>query len=105
MKSIALLLGSTILCTPFSANPQVNGHSVPEGRAVDCDNGGVISRALEKLRPGETLLISGTCAENVELGDDLRHVTLDGRGSGAISAPLATVDALRIYGDQVTVRG
>lgn len=82
-----------------------NGKSVPGGRAVDCDRGGIIMKALEKLRPGDTLFISGACAENIEVGDSFHHITLDGGGTGAISAPDPTLDALRIYGDQVTVRG
>lgn len=106
MKTNALLLlGLTTLWAPLNAHSQPNGHSVDEGRAVDCDNGGVIMQALEKLRPGDTLLISGTCRENVEISDGFHHITLEGKGAGAINAPLNTLDALRIYGDQITVRG
>src|SRR5262245_22775268 len=68
--------------------PDANGKSVTGGRAVDCDAAGVIMRALEKLRPGDTLSISGACAQNVQ-----------------ISEQDAAIDALRIYGDRVTVRG
>ena len=105
MKTNALLLLGLTLTAPLPAYPQINGHSVEEGRAVDCDNGGVLAQAIQKLRPGDTLLISGTCRENVEIGETLRHITLEGNGVGAINAPDNTVDALRIYGDQVTVRG
>ena len=64
-----------------------NGKSVTGGRAVECDAAGVIMRALEKLRPGDTLFISGVCAQSV-----------------GVSEPDATIDALRIYGDRVMVR-
>src|SRR5688572_12258333 len=106
MKAIAFLLFAfPITWVSSAAQAQANGHSVPGGRAVDCDSGGVIMQALEKLRSGETLFISGTCMENVEVSDDFKHITLDGAGRGAISAPNPTIDALRIYGDQITVRG
>jgi parallel beta-helix repeat protein len=82
-----------------------NGQSVVGGRAVDCDNGGIIMRALEKIRPGDTLFISGVCVENVEVSDRFHHITLDGEGTGAIRAADPTVDALRIYGDQIAVLG
>jgi parallel beta-helix repeat protein len=82
-----------------------SGHSVEGGRAVDCSQGASITDALGKLRRGDTLFISGICAENVEVGDHFHHITLDGGGTGMISAPDPAVDALRIYGDQVTVRG
>ena len=70
------------------SQPTANGESVTGGRAVNCDVAGAVMRALEKLRPGETLLISGVCAQNVGVGE--RD---------------ATTDALRNYGDRVTVRG
>jgi hypothetical protein len=69
------------------SHPGANGESVT-GRAVDCDAAGVVMRALEKLRPGDTLFISGVCAQNV-----------------GVSERDATIDALRIYGDRVTARG
>jgi parallel beta-helix repeat protein len=107
MKAIVFLNGLTAawLIAAVPANAGENGNSVAGGRAVDCDKGGVIMKALEKIGPGETLFISGVCAENVEVGDGFRHITLDGGGTAAISAPDPTLDALRIYGDQVTVRG
>lgn len=82
-----------------------NGHSVPGGRAVDCGQGGSIMRALDKLVPGDTLFIIGICAENVEITDRFHNIIFDGGGTAAINAPDATVDALRIYGDQITVKG
>ena len=62
--------------------------SVTGGGAVECDAAGMIMRALEKLRPGDTLSVSGVCAQDV-----------------GVSEADATIDALRIYGDRVTVRG
>ncbi|HJY76822.1 MAG TPA: hypothetical protein VKE95_09325 [Burkholderiales bacterium] len=71
-----------------ASHPAANGESVTGGRAVDCDAAGAVMRALEKLRPGETLFISGVCAQNV-----------------GVSERDATIDALRTYRDRVTVRG
>jgi len=65
-----------------------NRKSLSGGNAVECEAAGVIMRALEKLRPGDTLFVSGVCAQNV-----------------GVSEPDATIDALRIYGDRVMVRG
>jgi len=65
-----------------------NRKSVTGGRLVECDAAGVIMRALEKLRPGDTLFVSGVCAQDV-----------------GVTEADATIDALRIYGDRVTVRG
>ena len=64
------------------------GNSATAGRAVDCDAARAIMRALERLRPGDTLFISGVCAENI-----------------GVRERDATIDALRSYSDRVTVRG
>ena len=72
---------------PDDRPPGASGESVT-GRAIDCDAAGAVMRALEKLRPGETLSISGVCAQNLGVGE---------------RDP--AVDALRDYRDRVTVRG
>src|ERR1043166_6423723 len=51
------------------SHPGADGESVTGGRAVDCDAAGAVMRALEKLRPGETLSISGACAQNLGGGE------------------------------------
>jgi len=102
MKVTALLALSGLITVGFMAplpgeargpnsdgsHPGANGESVTGGRAVDCDAAGAVMRALEKLRPGETLSISGVCAQNLGVGE--RD---------------AAIDALRNYRDRVTVRG
>jgi parallel beta-helix repeat protein len=108
MKTIVVFLHGLTAAWLVGALPAKggeNGKDVAGGRAVNCDDGGAIMRALQKIRPGETLFVSGTCTENVEVGDRFHDITLDGGGVGAISAPDPSIDALRIYGDQVTVRG
>src|SRR5262245_59849540 len=68
-----------------------NGKGLTGGRAVECDAATVIMRALQKLRPGETLIISGICAKNVEVDDRFLRITADGSGTGVINAPDATI--------------
>jgi parallel beta-helix repeat protein len=75
---------------------------------VDCDKErpGALQRAIDAARPGQTILVSGTCNENVFIlpGKDL--ITLDGGGQGTIHGPDATVNTLQIRGPRgITVRG
>ena len=65
-----------------------NRKSVTDGRPAECDAAEVVMRALEKLRPGDTLSISGVCAQDV-----------------GVREADATIDAPRVYGDRVTIRG
>jgi parallel beta-helix repeat protein len=74
-------------------------------RHVDCDNGGSISKALRRAPQGANLLVSGVCVENVEVPEGVLGVTLDGQGTATIRAADPSLDAVRIYGDGITVRG
>src|SRR5688572_23538168 len=53
---------------------------------VDCNNGGAIEAALRKLRPGDALLVQGTCRENVLIQSEINGIAIDGQGRATISA-------------------
>jgi hypothetical protein len=75
-----------------------------ETRSVDCDAGGSITEALTTLKPGDTLLVSGTCVENVEIAGQTGQfdgITLDGQGTATIRGADSSLDDLRL----ATVRG
>ena len=63
-----------------------------------------IGQAIKTLKPGDTLLVSGTCDENVDIGAEVHGVTLDGQGSAAINGSSAA-SAVNIRGTGVTIRG
>ena len=46
---------------------------------VDCDAGSTIAGALNSLKPGDTLLVSGTCKEQVTVSAEIQRITLDGQ--------------------------
>jgi len=46
---------------------------------VDCSSG-TLQAALEKAKPGDTLLVSGTCKENLVIYEEVARITLDGQG-------------------------
>ena len=63
--------------------------------AVDCDAGNTIAAALGNVKPGDTVLVSGTCKEQVSVPPEIARITLDGQkkttiqhpGSGTASVP------------------
>ena len=68
-------------------------------RLVDCRAGDTIGEALTatpSLKPGDTLLVSGTCVENVEI--TLDGITLDGQGSATLRGADSSRDTLRFVG-------
>jgi hypothetical protein len=75
---------------------------------VDCgkEQSGALQRAIDRAQAGQTIVVTGTCYENVAIPPGKDLITLDGGGSGAIHGPDSTVNTLQIRGPRgVTVKG
>lgn len=72
---------------------------------VTCGPKETIGNALKKLKPGDTLLVSGTCNESVEIGAELTRIILDGQGKATISGPDKNTPAITVLGREVTIKG
>ena len=55
--------------------------------SVDCDAGNTITAALGNVRPGDTVLVSGSCKEQVSFAPELVRITLDGQKKTTIQHP------------------
>lgn len=72
---------------------------------VDCDAGEKIQQKIALAKPGDTVLVSGTCRENLAISSEVVRITLDGQGKAVIQAPGTTADAIFIRGKDITVKG
>ena len=75
---------------------------------VDCDTGGTIMGALANVKPGDTVLVSGTCKEHVNIAPELVRITLDGQKKTTIQypgTPAASPHALYNRGKEITIKG
>jgi len=72
---------------------------------VTCGPKETIGNALKKLKPGDTLLVSGTCNENVEISAELSRITLDGQGKATVNGPDAKTNTITVLGREVTIKG
>jgi parallel beta-helix repeat protein len=80
----------------------------PSGTAtvnVNCNTGGAIGPTLGQLKPGDVLLVQGTCRENVVIDAAINGITIDGQGNATISAPDARQPAVQVLGREVTIKG
>jgi nitrous oxidase accessory protein NosD len=93
------LLGAALLVGLWAST----GVTGPE--SLTCGAGKTLGERLLKLKPGETLLVSGTCKEHVVIPEALHDVTLDGQGSTTIDAQDAAAAAVTIRGRGITLRG
>jgi parallel beta-helix repeat protein len=69
-----------------------------------CGRNRTIGEAVKTLKPGDTLLVSGTCNENVSLDQEVQRITLDGQGSATINGA-ATGNTVTVTGLGITIRG
>jgi parallel beta-helix repeat protein len=101
----AVLVSSPTLGTgTFAGEPQ----QVNQGWAqVDCDKepAGALQRAIDRARTGDSILITGTCNENVTIPIGTDRLTLDGGGSGTVNGVDPAVNTIQIRGPRgITVR-
>ena len=69
-----------------------------------CGSQRTISEALRQLNPGDALLVSGACNENVVIPEDVVNVILDGQGTATINARDAGDPAINVRGSGITIR-
>jgi parallel beta-helix repeat protein len=97
MKKLVLLAG---LC--FSAWGQ--GATI----TVDCDTGATIMGALANVKPGDAVMVSGTCNEHVNVAPEIARITIDGQKKTTIRHPggqQLSPHAVYIRGKEITMKG
>ena len=73
---------------------------------IDCDAGDTIGGSLGKVRPGDTLLVSGTCNENLIVQQEVSRLTLDGQGRATINGGAADkTHTVIVRGKRIDFRG
>jgi parallel beta-helix repeat protein len=76
-------------------------------RRVDCDKApaGTLQKAINAANPGDTILASGTCQENVTIPLGKDEITLDGAGAAAIAGSDSTRPTVLVRGKDITIKG
>jgi parallel beta-helix repeat protein len=75
---------------------------------VDCDAGNTITAAVASAKPGDTVLVSGTCKEQVSIAPELARITLDGQKKTTIQHPggsSPSPHALYNRGKEIIIKG
>jgi len=97
--NITLVLAAIFLCV----SPSV-GRAHGDKHTLTCGPEKTIGRAIKTLKPGDTLLVSGMCNENVDLGEDVNGITLDGQGTAAVHGD-SDGFTFTVTGRGITIRG
>lgn len=99
IKILTLVLAATFLgLGPSMGRAQADKH------ALTCGPEKTIGQAIKTLKPGDTLLVSGTCNENLAIGQEVQRITLDGQGTATINGD-SSANAIAVTGRGITIRG
>jgi parallel beta-helix repeat protein len=98
-KGITILFTAAFLWSSASAARAQSGT-----HTLNCGPQKTIGEAIRTLKPGDTLLVSGTCNENVEIGEEVHRITLDGQGTATVNGD-SSANAISVRGTGITIRG
>lgn len=101
MKNGGIRLLLILVALFFPINFLAEGATV----RLACSARDSIANALKKLKPGDTLLVSGTCNENVEIPFEAARITLDGQGKATINGPDSATPTVIIRGRGIAIKG
>ena len=81
--------------------------SIAEAATVTlaCNAKNTIGNAVKKLKPGDTLSVTGTCNENLLIPEETVRVVLDGQGTATIKGPDTSIPTVIVNGRGITIKG
>ena len=102
---LARCVGIVISTILFGLWLTVVSRAAAESITVDCNTGAAVGPTLGRMKPGDVVLVEGTCQENILIQAGVNHVTLDGQGKGTIHAPDSRQPAVQVLGREITIKG
>jgi parallel beta-helix repeat protein len=77
---------------------------------VDCGAGQKLQEKIAAARPGDEILVSGTCNESINIPAEVTRITVNGQGKATIQAPglvpnTAPTFPFFIRGKEITIKG
>lgn len=92
-----------LVATFLGLSPSV-GRAHANKHTLTCGPEKSIGQAIKTLKPGDTLLVTGTCNENIEIGEEVHGITLDGQGTAAVHGD-SSAFTFTVTGRGITIRG
>ncbi len=73
--------------------------------ACDKDPQGALQRAINAARPGDVILVTGTCEENLDIAETRHRITLDGGGKATINGTDPDAFTISVRGRGIVIKG
>ena len=94
------LVGLCLWLPPLAAVAETKKHKCGD------KPGHTLQRSIDKLDPGDTLIVSGTCNENVVIGEGRRNLIIVGQGTATINGSgNPNAPAVQVRGRRITIKG
>lgn len=71
---------------------------------VDCNAGQKIGQKIKTASPGDLILVSGVCSENIVVPESKANITIDGQGTATIGPVDPAKATIMIRGGGITIR-
>src|ERR1700682_4589864 len=73
--------------------------------ACDKDPQGALQRGIDAARPGDVILVTGTCKENLEITETKHRIPLDGGGKATINGIDPDAFTISVRGRGIVIKG
>jgi parallel beta-helix repeat protein len=100
-KKVGIVPFIVLLALGLAEVPQSGAATVN----VDCNTGGAVGPILSGLKPGDVVLVHGTCQENILIQAELQRITVDGQSKATINAADTRQPAIQVLGREITIKG
>ena len=74
-------------------------------KKMSCSSSRSLNAATASLKPGDSLLVSGFCKENVIIGAEVSRIVLDGQGTATINGADGGANRIVVRGRGITISG
>jgi len=97
----SILMGVTICLLAFIV---ATGSGWAKTRKAKCEKGQSLQKRIDKAKPGDTILITGTCLENVVIPADKSDLLIIGENGAGISGPDSDSNTVEVRGRDITIQ-
>ena len=72
---------------------------------LTCNGKNSLGNAVKKLKPGDTLMLTGTCNENLVIPEEIVRVSLEAQGKATINGPDTSIPTVVVSGRAISIKG
>lgn len=100
MEKMSRVAFGVVVCGFFRLLPAAEAQV-----ACDKEPQGALQRAIDAARPGDVILVTGICKENLDISETRHRITLDGGGKATIKGVDPDAFTVSVRGRGIVIKG